>query len=39
MRYAQPDKSGFALNVKTGKQEFMIDLKDDFEPGELQAKQ
>jgi hypothetical protein len=38
-RYAQPDKSGFALNVKTGKQEFMIDLKDDFEPGEVQPKQ
>jgi hypothetical protein len=38
-RYGQPDKSGMALYVKTGKQEYMIDLKDDFEPGELQQKQ
>ena len=38
-RYAQPEKSGLALQVKNGTQELNIDLKDDFEPGELQPKQ
>jgi hypothetical protein len=33
--YADPDKSGFKLDIKTGKQELNIDLKDDFEPDEV----
>ena len=32
--YADPDKSGIALDVKRGSQVFTIDLTDDFEPEE-----
>jgi hypothetical protein len=37
--YSDPEKSGFKLDVKTGKQELQLDLKDDFEPGEEIGKQ
>jgi hypothetical protein len=35
--YADPDKSGIALDVRRGSQVFTIDLEDDFEPDELSA--
>jgi hypothetical protein len=34
MKYSDPDRSGFATEIKSGKQEYEIEIKDDFEPGE-----
>jgi hypothetical protein len=34
MKYGDPNSSGFKTDIKTGKQEYQIELKDDFEPGE-----
>jgi hypothetical protein len=33
--YADPEKSGYKVDVSRGKTELNIDLKDDFEPDEL----
>ena len=33
--YGNADKSGFKAEIKTGKNELNIDLKDDFEPDEV----
>jgi hypothetical protein len=34
LKYSDPEKSGLKLDVKTGKQEYQIDLKGDFAEGE-----
>jgi hypothetical protein len=38
-KYADPNSSGFKTDIKTGKQEYQIEVKDDFEPGEETPKE